>query len=123
MDTIRRFLKDSQKVVRLPSIYGVEYLVTDGGNPHSWVTFNRVSGIKEGSASARYSAKTVSSGIDLYRTTGVPFCCCAAFDDCICNMRVYNTDGMELILSEVGEPVYSIPHTQFAVRFRRDMQR
>lgn len=119
MDAIRRGLKENQKVVYLPEMYGVEYLITQNDNPHSWVTYVRCEGIKEGDQQAIFSCAKIAAGINLYRTTGLPFVVMAAWDDTICALRIWNTDSMILQWHPHGDPVYVIPHQHFAVKFQK----
>ena len=123
MDAIRRGIREKQKVVALPDRYGVEYIVTEEDNPHSWLTYVRCEGKKEEDQQAIYSCARIASGIDLYRTTGLPFIVMAAWDDAICSLRIYNTETMQLQWHPHGEPVYVIPHNHFAVRFLKGSHR
>ena len=117
MDAIRRGIREKQTVIALPERYGVEYLITENDNPHSWLTYVRCQGKKEGDQQAVFSCAKIASGIDLYRTTGLPFIIMAAWDDAICSLRIYNTETMILHFHPVGEPVYILPHNHFAVRY------
>ena len=117
MDAIRRAIKEKQTVVALPEQYGVEYMVVENENPHSWVTYVRCQGRKEGDQLAIFSCSKIASGIDLYRTTGLPFVVMAAWDDAICSLRIWNTDTMQLQFHPHGDAVYILPHQHFAVRY------
>jgi hypothetical protein len=119
MDTIKRCLGEKQTVVFLPENYGLEYLILENEAPHSWVTFVRCDGKKEGNAAAYYSCAKIAQGIDLYRTTGIPFVVYCAWDDSICASRIYNTEQMQIQWHPHGEPVYLVPHQHFAVRHLR----
>lgn len=119
MDAIRRGIREKQNVVALPPHYGVEYLIIENDQPSHWVTYVRCQGKKEEETQAIYSCQKIASGIDLYRTTGIPFVIMAAWDDAICSLRIWNTENMQIQWHPHGEPVYLIPHQHFAVRYAK----
>jgi hypothetical protein len=117
MTAINMAIKENQTVISLPEQYGIEYMVAENENPHSWVTYVRCQGKKGGDQLAIFSCSKIASGIDLYRTTGLPFVVMAAWDDAICSLRIWNTDTMQLQLHPHGDAVYILPHQHFAVRY------
>lgn len=126
-DVVRKLMSPNDTIHKLPIRYGVDFIMFRNDVPNKWIEVKCRNNPKDKYPDLMISVAKITSGIELSKTTGIPFILVVDWEDCICSLRIYNTDGMSISWggrqdrddTQDMEPVYHIPSAHFAVRYKK----
>lgn len=126
-DVVRKLMSPNDTIQKLPIRYGVDFMIFRNETPFKWVEVKCRNNPKDQYPDLMISVAKIVGGINLSEKTGIPFVLVIDWSDCICSLRIYNTDGFKMSWggradrndAQDMEPVFHIPTAHFATNHKK----